>query len=129
MRVFRVEHPATGCGPYNFAARRIHTSNPEIEQHLEEIINVSSHHPDPSEEPKLYKVWVPFSDWLCGFNSFKQYAEWFLTSRLALHNLGFQLLEHEIPEAYVKQGDYQVLFKKKDIVSTTIHSCLSSQNV
>ncbi len=104
MRVYRVEHPSSGKGPFN------HCVDYEFELDMDR-------HPCPDFTPKEFvselNVGLDKSDIVFGLENMMQYHIWFSPEdRKILSEKGYKLLICEIDEIYVKIINQQVLFVK-----------------
>lgn len=97
MRVYRVEHPLDGEGPY-LGAWGI--------EHLKWAHNDDAH-PGPRQEGlKIY------GNQVCAMKTMDRLGAWFEGWWECLSNTGFYVAEYEVPDEYVEQGKIQLIFDK-----------------
>lgn len=108
MKVFRVEHPSDGVGPY-------HSSVLAGDYSFERYGNWTNRNHEDVEHPspRMEKLPLPGSGLVCGFVSLEQLKDWFNEEELqALHSLGFQLVVYEVYWKDVHEGRKQCVFKR-----------------
>ncbi len=103
MKIYRIEHPYDGCGPYttyydydSCGIKWFHTP--------------SSGHPNPYTEFKI----AMNSDQYCGFNSIENLMKWFRDCINNFHENGFVLKVYEGYIDNISPVTGQVVFVKKD---------------
>jgi hypothetical protein len=102
MLVYRVEM-ADGSGPYTCRASG-----------TKKFRNAHGHNGCPNHPSVWEDIGHPEYGEFCGFHSLQSFYEWFEDMlRLILDEIGAQLCIYEIAPEYVRQGSYQLLFKKE----------------
>ena len=100
MRMYRVEHPATGRGPYTgqgfYRVESLHAAHR------------GNSHPSKGEEfPDLRSDMA----WFCAFDSLDILAIWFEGFGSELISAGFEIVEYEISPLYVRHGKCQSIIR------------------
>lgn len=156
MIIYRVEHPKTGIGPYNFKWNEyIDVIENDVEYFMKEYgitlndvnhafmstdlgykhsTSDSIHSSGIKDELKSLGKKFKTTDY-CGFNSFSAYYKWFNDSFDILIEYGYQLSKYEVDEAYVTTGINQLAFSKdkakllsmKNIVDTELDERFSEE--
>ena len=102
MRVYRVERPESGDGPYN---------GPYIVEGMGRAHTDNETHPNPHNDAGLAgRDWYGKS---CGFDSLDAYRAWFCRWRKRLSAEGYVLSVYEVPRKFVLKGEYQAMFDKR----------------
>lgn len=100
--VCRVEHRATGLGPYR----------PDFLADLAEMHHqhTDTRHPAPHNDD-MDQYLCAGADMLFGFKDMEQLDTWFEPQyKHMMHNLGFIIREYEVPIDFVEFGGHQVAF-------------------
>lgn len=102
MKVFRIEHPTNGTGPYNEANTRRRTI---ISRKLCWEHNEDRKHPDPHTDLDYFSHGM-----LCGFQTFGDLKNWFKGFLGLLRWGGYRIAIYEADQSEVAFGKYQVGF-------------------
>jgi hypothetical protein len=147
MKLLRIEHPASGCGPYTgrnqlrqaghedaaFASENVHLAHSgdparpapgvdfreaPLSLQLEAVMNGTD------EEREIYAEdgeECAF-DWACAFASHAQLDAWFgETTRTMLAEAGFELVELTLqPGATVADSGRQVVYRPEQVTGRTV---------
>lgn len=105
MKVYRVEHPNTGWGPYCCPF----DMDDDTDYHA--FWNVRwgamAHHDNSCTHPSPYESmqYVMKEYDRCGFHSLDALLSWFDGAMEELENLGFQVLEYHVPDSVIAGPD------------------------
>lgn len=114
MRVFRIEHPKCGVGPYNAMH---HLSDFEesmlLDRILTEALNANDWDTESTPTPEHDGITGHDSSFYFGFDSIDQMYDWFGHRAMAVFSEHYHVVEYEIPEGpHIKVGGRQVAFRK-----------------
>lgn len=112
MHVYRIEHIATGGGPYTML-KHSEGGYPETSVAME-ISNFTSNrvtHPTPRNDGiKAYMFYG--SEWSCGFESIAKMDAWFKNVYDLLAENYFNVIVYEVDKEHVQKGNRQLIFDK-----------------
>lgn len=97
MRVYRVEHPEDGHGPYG-GANRIYSLN-------------YAHQNDTRPNPQWEGLEMGYEDY-CALSSMERLCEWFEGWWGQIRYYGFHIAVYEVSEEHVGQGKMQLVFTR-----------------
>lgn len=104
MRIFRIEHPGNGRGPYK------QTTEDVVRDEYGTSINIAHSdcsHPNPRAD---FGHWI-MSYEQCAFDSIEKLLVWFDEQWIdILHDAGYMLCEYEVPDLCVRVGNFQVVY-------------------
>lgn len=114
MRVYRVafDHGGeTPIGPYRVEDLRYRDRYDALCDVSDDLgsDHMDDEHPSPWFEPALGHYIA--DEECCCFTSLRRMRSWFKGWRRKLHEVGFELWVYEVPEEYVRRGDYQAVFE------------------
>ena len=102
MKIFRIEHPSDGFGPYT-------TYHNYDDKGMRAAHCDQSSHPNPYVDLKLFYFEKSIH---CGFNSQENLEKWFHGYLDNLNNNGFQMVIYEGPAYKVSERTGQTLFDR-----------------
>lgn len=116
MIIYRVEHPNNQHGPYNIA--NLEYFGEVGHQVINDMGN--DHRMDSENHPSMWRD-VPVGkrisfDHYCAFDTFDKLLEWFEGYIDYLLNMGFKILEIEVPDndAFISASSKQLFFRKEN---------------
>lgn len=128
MRIYRVEMPGSGAGPYSPCDHDDFIFEMKVDQELDQMYRDHKHdtfdHPTPFSDGEMPGAWDVYIEWdfRCGFMSQEQLVEWFGPWMHKLSELGFLMSTYEVPAPHYLVGRHQMIFNKP-------YATLVAQNV
>lgn len=112
MRVWRLEHPGNGEGPYS-------SDDDEVDNMMESHRDWDDTiHPAPHEEGLRYDAGVHWS----GCESLAALRAWFEAEfDILVERYGFHAVTYEVPDEYVQTGEKQLCFEMEFATDRAVH--------
>lgn len=105
MKVWRIEHPVDGRGPYRSTAGGLRGG-----------FTISS--PRKKQPCPKYDGITGFREgWFCGFTSLPDLLQWFDHIFTGLELAGFTIQLYILPDKYVERGEYQCVFDPLTVIA------------
>lgn len=114
MKVYRLEHPETGCGPWQHWNK---VEDWEAKEIFDEVLSHcnASFFPNPSEDGVSLKEYM-----VCGAPSHDVFFEWFpADSWCYLREAGFKMLTLEVPDP-IKASSRQVIYDPTEAITLSV---------
>ena len=116
MLVYRIEHPETGCGPYNSVS--IEDMNADDLSFIDRMSD--QHSDDYHNHPVMgydFKTAQLRGDVLCACPSLDSLKKWFNRWMTKLRWVGFKVYEIEVTKCEMSISGKQILIRGEDIIS------------
>jgi hypothetical protein len=120
LKVYRLEHPVSGKGPFHHLLEASEatpvTEETEYAHWLRErLLSTSGHLPSAEYDVDGFTPGVH----VCGAPNMLTLSKWFSYYWNRLLAYGFKLYEYQVPNLKAQRGAQQIVFDPKDAVSRT----------